>query len=248
MKKYGLIGFPLKHSFSKNFFNEKFEKEKIEAEYVNFEIPEIKFFPKVIADNKDLLGLNVTIPYKEQILPFLDDISPDALNIGAVNVIRIKRKDEKVLLKGYNSDVIGFTRSIEPLLKTHHKQALILGTGGASKAVKQGLKSLNIEYTYVSRHKNPGMLTYEQISPELIQEYTVIINCTPCGMFPHSEECPQLPYEALNHHHLLYDLIYNPDKTLFLKKGFLQGAETKNGLEMLLLQAVAGWEFWNEED
>lgn len=248
MKKYGLIGFPLKHSFSKKFFNEKFEKEKIEAKYVNFEIPEINLFPKVITDNKDLFGLNVTIPYKEQIIPFLDDISPDAFNIGAVNVIQIKRRNEKVYLKGYNSDIIGFTRSIKPLLKAHHKKALILGTGGASKAVKQGLTNLNIEYTNVSRHKNPGMLTYEQISPELIQEYTIIINCTPCGMFPHSEECPLLPYEALSHHHLLYDLIYNPDKTLFIKKGIQQGAETKNGLEMLLLQAVAGWEFWNKED
>ena len=247
MDKYGLIGFPLGHSFSKSFFNEKFQNEGIDAEYINFEIKGIDELPEVLATNPELRGLNVTIPYKEKVLSFLDYISVEARAIGAVNVIRVDHKGDDVLLKGYNSDVIGFTKSIEPLLETFHKKALILGTGGASKAINYGLKSLGLETVLVSRFERPGTIQYKDITPDVVKEYNVIVNCTPSGMFPHYDECPDLPYEALDNHNLLYDLIYNPDETLFMKKGAARGANVKNGLEMLLLQAFASWEFWHEK-
>lgn len=248
MDKYGLIGFPLGHSFSKSFFNEKFQNEGIDAEYINFEIKGIDELPEVLATNPELRGLNVTIPYKEKVLSFLDYISVEARAIGAVNVIRVDHKGDDVLLKGYNSDVIGFTKSIEPLLETFHKKALILGTGGASKAINYGLKSLGLETVLVSRFERPGTIQYKDITPDVVKEYNVIVNCTPSGMFPHYDECPDLPYEALDNHNLLYDLIYNPDETLFMKKGRGRGAQTKNGLEMLLLQAFASWDFWNGDE
>lgn len=248
MDKYGLIGFPLGHSFSKSFFNEKFQNEGIDAEYINFEIKGIDELPEVLATNPELRGLNVTIPYKEKVLSFLDYISVEARAIGAVNVIRVDHKGDDVLLKGYNSDVIGFTKSIEPLLETFHKKALILGTGGASKAINYGLKSLGLETVLVSRYERPGTIQYKDITPDVVKEYNVIVNCTPSGMFPHYDECPDLPYEALDNHNLLYDLIYNPDETLFMKKGRERGAQTKNGLEMLLLQAFASWDFWNGDE
>jgi len=245
MDKYGLIGYPLGHSFSVGYFNEKFANEGIQAEYINFEIPSIDEFPEVLASNPELRGLNVTIPYKEKVISFLDSVSPEARAIGAVNVIRVTRKGSDVVLKGFNSDVIGFTKSIEPLLESCHKKALILGTGGASKAVNYGLKSLGIETVFVSRYERPGTIQYERVTPDVVREYNVIVNCTPCGMYPHSNECPLLPYEAMDEHNILYDLIYNPDQTLFMKKGTARGAVVKNGLEMLLLQAFASWEFWN---
>lgn len=246
MEKYGLLGYPLGHSFSRNFFNEKFANEGIDAEYVNFEIPTIDDIMEIIAENKNLKGLNVTIPYKEKVIPYLDEMSPEARAIGAVNVVKVIRTSNEVKLKGFNSDVIGFTRSIEPLLESHHKKALVLGTGGASKAIKHGLKQLGIEYTMVSRREVDGTIQYKNITPEVLQEYTVIVNCTPSGMYPHVNECPELPYEAMSSKHLLYDLVYNPDETLFMKMGAKYGAKTKNGLEMLLLQAYASWEFWHE--
>ncbi len=248
MDKYGLIGFPLGHSFSKSFFNEKFQNEGIDAEYLNFDIKSIDGLDEVLATNPELRGLNVTIPYKEKVLSFLDYISVEARAIGAVNVIRVEHKGDDVKLKGYNSDVIGFTKSIEPLLEKCHKKALVLGTGGASKAIDYGLKSLGLDTVLVSRFERPGTIQYKNITPEVVREYNVIVNCTPCGMYPHYDECPQLPYEALDSHNLLYDLIYNPDETLFLKKGKEQGAVTKNGLEMLLLQAFASWDFWTGEE
>lgn len=248
MDKYGLIGFPLGHSFSKSFFNEKFQNEGIDAEYINFEIKGIDELPEVLATNPELRGLNVTIPYKEKVLSFLDYISVEARAIGAVNVIRVDHKGDDVVLKGYNSDVIGFTKSIEPLLETFHRKALILGTGGASKAINYGLKSLGLETVLVSRFERPGTIQYKDITPDVVREYNVIVNCTPSGMFPHYDECPDLPYEALDNHNLLYDLIYNPDETLFMKKGRERGAQTKNGLEMLLLQAFASWDFWNGDE
>lgn len=248
MDKYGLIGFPLGHSFSKSFFNEKFQNEGIDAEYINFEIKGIDELPEVLATNPELRGLNVTIPYKEKVLSFLDYISVEARAIGAVNVIRVDHKGDDVVLKGYNSDVIGFTKSIEPLLETFHRKALILGTGGASKAINYGLKSLGLETVLVSRFERPGTIQYKDITPDVVKEYNVIVNCTPSGMFPHYDECPDLPYEALDNHNLLYDLIYNPDETLFMKKGRKRGAQTKNGLEMLLLQAFASWDFWNGDE
>ena len=248
MDKYGLIGYPLGHSFSVGYFNEKFSNEHINAKYINFEIPSIEDFAEVIESNPELRGLNVTIPYKEQVIPYLDSLSPEANAIGAVNVIRITRKGDKTHLKGFNSDVIGFTRSIEPLLERHHKKALILGTGGASKAVDYGLRSLGIETKFVSRTKRPGFFTYEEITPEIIKDYNIIVNCTPLGMYPNTDVCPTLPYEAMDSHNLLYDLLYNPDETLFMQKGKEHGAITKNGLEMLLLQAFASWEFWNAKE
>lgn len=245
MKKYGLVGYPLKHSFSRDFFNAKFADEHIDAEYVNFELPAIAGFPEIIAENENLCGLNVTIPYKEQIIPYLDTLSEEARTIGAVNVIRVSRRDGRPRLEGYNSDVIGFMRSIKPLLEEHHRKALILGTGGASKAVRYGLEKLGVETIYVSRSRRPGMLTYGDITPEVLRAHPVIVNCTPCGMYPHQEEQPDLPYEALSDRHLLYDLIYNPGQTCFLQRGEQAGAKVKNGLEMLHLQAQAGWEIWN---
>ena len=247
MDTYGLVGYPLKHSFSMDFFNEKFQNENIAAEYLNFEIPSISLFQDIIAENATLRGLNVTIPYKEKVISFLDEISEEARKIGAVNVICVTRRHGAPFLKGYNTDVIGFMQSIEPLLESHHKKALILGTGGASEAVNYGLKELGLETKLVSRREQAGMLTYEQLSAELMAEYHVIVNCTPVGMFPHTEECPDIPYDQIGPDHLLYDLIYNPDETLFLKKGKANGAITKNGREMLILQAYAGWDLWTHE-
>ena len=248
MEKYGLIGYPLGHSFSINYFNQKFEDEGIDAVYENFEIPTIDALPEVLGSNPELLGLNVTIPYKEKVIPFLDNISPEARAIGAVNVIRVTHSGKNIHLKGYNSDVIGFTKSIEPMLdKKWHQKALILGTGGASKAIDYGLRNLGLETVFVSRYERPDTVQYKSITPDVVQEYNVIVNCTPLGMYPKTEECPQLPYEAMDSHTILYDLICNPDETLFMKKGKQYGAQTKNGLEMLLLQAFASWEFWHEK-
>ena len=247
MDKYGLIGYPLGHSFSISYFNQKFADEGINASYENFEIPSIDDLPEIIDRYPNLRGLNVTNPYKEKVIPFLDSISPEARAIGAVNVIRVTHQKNKTLLKGYNSDVIGFTQSIEPMIDPKwHKKALILGTGGASKAINYGLKSLGIEPVFVSRYERPDTIQYQSITPDVVREYNVIVNCTPLGMYPNTDECPNLPYEAMDQHTILYDLIYNPDQTLFMRNGAKYGAEVKNGLEMLLLQAFASWEFWNE--
>lgn len=245
MDKYGLIGYPLGHSFSIGYHNQRFADEGINAKYFNFEIASIDELPKVLNLNPELRGLNVTIPYKEKVMQFLDYVSPEARAIGAVNVIRVEHQGKKTVLRGYNSDVIGFTQSIEPMLEHHHKKALVLGTGGASKAVSYGLRSLGLETVSVSRYERPGTIQYDKITPDVVEEYNVIVNCTPLGMYPNTEQCPQLPYEALTPRNILYDLIYNPDETLFMRKGAKYGANVKNGLEMLLLQAFASWEFWN---
>ena len=246
MDKYGLIGYPLGHSFSIGYFNEKFENEGIDARYINFEIPTIEHLREVLDSTPELKGLNVTIPYKEKVIEYLDSVSPEARAIGAVNVIKVTHKGKKTLLKGFNSDVIGFTQSIEPMLEKCHKKALILGTGGASKAIDYGLRSLGLETVFVSRYERPGTVQYDKLKPEDVKEYNVIVNCTPHGMYPKTEECPLLPYEAMDSNNLLYDLIYNPDETMFMKMGKKYGATVKNGLEMLLLQAFASWEFWND--
>ena len=278
MTTYGLIGYPLGHSFSRKFFTEKFEKEGIDAQYLNFEIPSIEEFPEIIKNNPELRGLNVTIPYKQQVMQYLDEISEEAKAIGAVNVVRIERpspqpspimgretmrnagnKPDGLPIKGdmseglrgsligYNSDVIGFVESIKPLLKPHHKKALILGTGGASKAIRYGLEEkLGMKTLFVSRSAREGIITYEEVTAEVLKEYEVIVNCSPVGMYPHVDECPALPYEAMNENNLLYDLVYNPLETLFMKKGAEQGATVKNGLEMLHLQAIASWKFWEK--
>ena len=248
MDKYGLIGYPLGHSFSQSYFNEKFQYENIDALYENFEIPSIENFPEIIETNPNLRGLNVTIPYKEKVISYLDVISPEAREIGAVNVIKVERKGKSTYLTGYNSDVIGFTRSIEPLIEKYHKKALILGTGGASKAIRYGLQQLGLETLFVSRTPKPGAITYDDITAETIREYNVIVNCTPCGMYPKADQCPKLPYEAMDSRNILYDLIYTPDETLFMQRGAENGANVKNGLEMLLLQAFASWEFWGGEE
>ena len=248
MDKYGLIGYPLGHSFSISYHNQRFADEGINAKYLNFEIPSIEDLPAVLGSNPELKGLNVTIPYKEKVMEYLDFVSPEARAIGAVNVIRVVHEGKNTILKGYNSDVIGFTQSIEPMLEEHHKKALILGTGGASKAIAYGLKSLGLDYVFVSRYERTDTIQYEQITPDLIHEYNVIVNCTPLGMFPKTEECPLLPYEAMDEHNILYDLIYNPDETLFMRRGADRGAHVKNGLEMLLLQAFASWEFWQGKE
>lgn len=241
MDKYGLIGFPLGHSFSRGFFTEKFAREGIDAEYVNFEIPDASMLLDVIRDNPELRGLNVTLPHKQAVIPLLDELSDEAKEIGAVNVIRVR--DGK--LKGFNSDIIGFTESIKPLLQPWHKKALILGTGGASRAIRVGLTRLGIEWTYVSRTPREGMLTYSDLTADVMQQYMVIVNCSPVGMFPKTGEAPNIPYELLTPKHLLYDLVYNPEETLFMQKGRAQDAIVKNGLEMLHLQAIASWEFWH---
>jgi len=247
MDKYGLIGFPLKHSLSKVYFNSKFASEGIDAEYVNFEIASIKELKSIINNNPQLKGLNVTIPYKEQVIPYLNKLSENAHLIGAVNVIKIDRKKKKIKLTGFNSDIIGFKQSIEPLLQPHHRHALILGTGGSAKAIFYGLQQLGLTATYVSRQKSSDqILTYSELSQEVMETHTVVINCTPVGMWPKVDDCPAIPYQLLTDKHLLYDLLYNPDETLFMKKGEEQGAGVKNGLEMLLLQAFAAWNFWEK--
>lgn len=242
MTKYGIIGYPLGHSFSRGFFTEKFARESIDAQYLNFEIPDVAMLSDVLRDNPELRGLNVTLPHKQAVIPLLDEMSEEAMEIGAVNVIRVRNGK----LKGFNSDIIGFTNSIKSLLQPHHRKALVLGTGGASKAIRVGLNRLGIEWTYVSRSPREGMVTYEDITAETLQEYTVIVNCSPVGMFPKVDAAPAIPYELLSPQHLLFDCVYNPEETLFMKKGRAQGATVKNGLEMLHLQAVASWKFWNE--
>jgi shikimate dehydrogenase len=245
MNTYGLLGYPLGHSFSRKFFTEKFAREGIDAEYINFELPSLDGYRELLRAHPNLRGHNVTIPYKQQIIPFLHQLSPEAAAIGAVNVVKVTAEGQLI---GYNSDVIGFTQSIEPMLdKKWHKKALILGTGGASKAINFGLKSLGLETVFVSRYERPDTIQYERITPDVIKEYNVIVNCTPLGMYPKTDECPNLPYEAMDNHTILYDLIYNPDQTLFMRKGAEYGAEVKNGLEMLLLQAFASWEFWHQK-
>jgi shikimate dehydrogenase len=246
MDKYGLIGYPLKHSFSMSYFNDKFAAEQIDAEYVNFEIPSIREFKTIVKDHPNLKGLNVTIPYKEQVIPYLDQLSENAKKIGAVNVIKIERNKGKVKkLTGFNSDIIGFKKSLEPLLQPHHRKALVLGTGGAAKAIYYGLQQLGITPTYVAREKqSPDILTYDELNEHDMATHTIIVNCTPVGLWPHVDERPKIPYEYLTGEHLLYDLLYNPNETLFMKSGAEQGATVKNGLEMLLLQAFASWEFW----
>lgn len=245
-KLYGLLGYPLVHSFSQNYFNQKFESENIDAEYINFEIPDVGMLMEVVAENENLNGLNVTIPYKEQVIPFLDEIDPAASEVGAVNVIKFIRGKDGLRLKGYNSDIIGFTDSIKSLLKPHHQSALVLGTGGAAKAVSYSLRKLGLEVQLVSRRKSANTLVYEELTKNDLKTHKVIVNTTPLGMYPNVDTCPDIPYRYLTSQHLCYDLIYNPDETLFLKNSRQAGAQVKNGLEMLLLQAFASYSIWNQ--
>ena len=237
MDKYGIIGYPLGHSFSRAFFTEKFQREHIDAEYVNFEIPSASMLTEVVRDNPSLRGLNVTLPHKEAVIPLLDELSDEAREIGAVNVIRLS--DGR--MKGFNSDIIGFMDSIRPLLRPWHRHALVLGTGGASRAIRVGLERMGLDWTYVSRTPAPGRLTYADLTPQVMSHYQVVVNCSPVGMFPRVDASPDIPYHLLTDRHLLYDLVYNPQETLFLKRGAERGATVKNGLEMLHLQALASW-------
>lgn len=240
MNKFGLIGKTLGHSFSQRYFTEKFAREGIQARYDNYEMPSADRVVELIASTPELVGLNVTIPYKKDVIPLLSSLDADAEAIGAVNVIRIRD------MKGFNTDVIGFRESIRPLLREHHTRALVLGTGGASLAVNYSLHQLGIEPMSVSRSSREGMVTYADLDEALFREYTVIVNCTPLGTFPNVDECADIPYHLLTPDHLLFDLVYNPEETLFLRKGREQGAVTKNGYEMLLRQAEAAWKIWNE--
>ena len=242
MKNFGLLGKNIDYSFSRGYFKNKFETQQLDCAYSNFDLETIEDFETLKTSGQALSGLNVTIPYKEVVIPFLDAMDSDAQAIGAVNTIKI----ENGKLTGYNTDHFGFENSLKPYLKPQHKNALILGTGGASKAVAFALKKLGIPYDYVSRTPSDGIKhTYESIAKDGLKNYQIIINCTPIGTFPNLNACPALPYDTLTANHLLYDLIYNPEQTLFLKNGKTQNATTLNGLEMLRLQAEKSWEIWN---
>ena len=247
-KIYGLIGYPLGHSFSKGYFNQKFQSEGIDAEYVNFEIADVKLLMEIISETPNLSGLNVTIPYKEQVIPLLDEIDEDAKKIGAVNVIKIIHGRQGLKLKGYNSDVIGFCDSIKEFVSPSRNKALILGTGGAAKAICYGLEKMGVATQLVSRHKSARTLTYEELTKADIAGHKIIVTTTPLGMYPHTENCPDIPYRFLTKDHVCYDLLYNPDETLFMKKAKQQGATVKNGLEMLLLQAFVSYEIWTNDN
>ncbi|RDY61035.1 shikimate dehydrogenase family protein [Flagellimonas nanhaiensis] len=239
--RFGLLGRNISYSFSQGYFTQKFKDLGLsDHSYENFDIPDISLFKKVISEN-NLRGLNVTIPYKEEVIPFLDQLDVSAEKIGAVNTIKFTEQG----LIGYNTDATGFKKSLEPLLKPHHTKALILGTGGASKAIFFVLNELEIESTYVSRSKKQDQFTYEDLDKETIENHTVIVNCTPLGTHPNISEKPAIPYEYLGNRHLLFDLIYNPEKTSFLTLGEKKGATIRNGAKMLQEQAEKAWEIWN---
>lgn len=251
MKEFAIIGYPLTHSFSPVYFNEKFKKlNLLDHIYNKYPLTTIEEFPLLINNNKNLIGLNVTIPFKEQVIKFIDILDDTAKAIGAVNTIKIVRKKNEIVLKGYNTDAYGFLNSFKPLLKEYHNKALILGTGGASKAVSFVLRQLNIEYLFVSRTpKSSNQISYEDLkNKNLLKEYLIIINTTPIGMFPEINNKPDIPYEEITEFHYLYDLIYNPEETLFLMEGKKRNATIKNGLEMLYLQAEKAWEIWNNDN
>ena len=246
---YGLLGRSLAHSFSAAFFAEKFAREGIDAEYRNFELPNVANIVDLVAAEPLLRGFNVTIPYKEQILPYLNRIDNAAADIAAVNVVKVLRDaDGSPHLLGYNSDIVGFEQSLRPLLKEWHKKALVLGTGGAAKAVVYVLNKLGIQPTLVSRTAGEGRITYDDVTDTVLAENLLVINTTPLGMYPNVNTCPPIPYEAATPRHLFYDLTYNPADTLFLRRAARQGASFKNGEEMLILQALESWRIWQSND
>lgn len=238
MRHYGIIGFPLLHSFSARYFNEKFATEKIDAEYSLYPIAETEL-DRIKECIAHLDGMNVTFPYKQTVIPYLDRLDETAEAIGAVNVVYKK--------VGYNTDCLGFIESIRPLLRDYDHKALVLGTGGASKAACYGLRKLGVTPTLVSRHPQEGILGYTELNEGVMKAHTVIVNCTPLGMLPDVDSCPAIPYEFISERHLLFDCVYNPEETLFLRKGKAQGASIRNGMEMLVGQAKAAWRIWNEE-
>lgn len=258
MKIYGLIGYPLAHSFSERYFSEKFINERVEnAVYKLFPLEKIDQLPVLVKNTSNLKGLNVTIPHKISIIPYLDELDDEARDIGSVNTVKVSINElGKKVLAGYNTDAHGFRESIKPLIKPVHKKALILGTGGAAKAVEYVLRQLRIEISFVSRKTNSlqsssenpevkDILPYSALTKDIISMHQMIINTTPAGMYPHTDQCPDIPYQYLTKDHLLYDLVYNPEETMFLKNGKQRGATVKNGLEMLELQAEKAWELWD---
>lgn len=243
-KQFGLVGRNISYSFSAGYFRNKFEKAGLDNyTYTNIDIEDIRQLPEYIENNERLKGLNVTIPYKEEVLPLLDSLSKNAAIIGAVNTITISKKGK---LKGYNTDHYGFKKSLLPLLQEHHKKALILGTGGASKAVAYALRKLKIEYDFVSRTATDVIYAYDELNQAVFDEYQIIINTTPLGTFPDTEECPPIDYSLFTERHIAFDLIYNPEETLFLQQAKQQGTTIKNGYDMLVFQAEKAWEIWNK--
>jgi shikimate dehydrogenase len=240
MRKFGLIGFPLSHSFSQKYFTDIFLQEGIDAVYENYPLEDISRVGPLF-DDPLLEGINVTIPYKESIMPYLDELSDAVQEIGACNCIRIRSS----IKTGFNTDVIGFERSLEKKLKPHHRKALVLGTGGAAKAVLYVLKKRSIDVLQVSRTPGSTTISYEALSREIVNEHTLIVNTTPLGMYPDMDKFPSLPYDAIGEHHYLYDLVYNPAKTMFLQKGEKQGASIENGHDMLIIQADESRKIWN---
>lgn len=243
MRKFGLVGRNISYSFSRNYFSKKFENEDILGTYENFDLQDLSEFPKIIKNTNDLEGLNVTIPYKEQILQYLDEIDEVASEIGAVNTIKIEKTGA---LKGFNTDHFGFSEALKPHLKPHHKKALILGTGGASKAVAYALNSLSISYKFVSRLPSEEKFAYEQLNEAILKEHTLLINCTPLGTFPKTDAHPDIPFQFITQNHLVFDLIYNPPLTRFMELSKNRGATVINGQKMLEFQAEKAWEIWNQ--
>jgi shikimate dehydrogenase len=243
MNKLGLLGKNISYSFSRAYFKKKFDMERIKnTSYENFDIDSIDLFPAIINNTENIKGLNVTIPYKQQVIPYLDKINKKAKAIGAVNTIKITKKGKLI---GYNTDCYGFKKSLEPYIKSHHKKALILGTGGASKAIAFTLDEMGISYGYVSRKLSEGVqFSYDTLTEKDIQNHQIIINSTPLGTFPNVDDCPNIPYQAINKNHILFDVIYNPEETKFLKQGKENLAITINGLNMLKLQAEKAWSIW----
>lgn len=241
--KYGLLGKNISYSFSQGYFTQKFKELNLtDHSYQNFDIPDISQFPSIL-EEKGLKGLNVTIPYKEEVIPFLNELDPVAKEIGAVNTIKFTKDG----LKGFNTDAFGFEASITPLLEAHHTKALILGTGGASKAIVYVLEQLGVDISYVSRTPREDGLTYDQLTKSEMDSHFLVINCTPLGTFPRVEDKPDIPYQFLSEKHLLFDLVYNPPKTAFLNMGQKKNATICNGLTMLQKQAEKAWEIWNSD-
>jgi len=249
MRKYGLIGFPLGHSFSQKYFTEKFAREQInDCFYENFPIESIGRLPELLRDNPDVCGLNVTIPYKTSVLEYVDVTDPAVIDIGAANVLKIKKIEGRPRIIGYNSDTYGIRESVMPYISQNLKSALILGTGGSSKAVAYTIKKLGLSVTMVSRKRNPGFIRYSEITASVIAKTDMIINTTPLGMFPDITSCPEIDYDLLNDHHILFDLVYNPEMTEFLIRGKERGCKIISGLQMLYSQAERSWEIWNNND
>lgn len=248
MRKFGLIGYPLGHSFSRKYFSDKFSREHLnDCSYENFPLESLDMLPGLICSEDSLCGLNVTIPFKTEVLRFLDITDPEAAEVGAVNVIKIRRAGDKCTLSGFNSDITGIRHSLQPLLRPDVRMALILGTGGGSKAVHHVLSKTGITSIPVSRYPKPGCIIYSEITPDIMSQAKLIINTTPLGMYPDVNSSPELNYDLLDSGHILFDLVYNPPVTMFLKKGQERGCKILNGLEMLISQAEKSWDLWNDE-